>query len=453
MGPPTSDLESLMSPGPGHRPTPARRPGPHPLTVLAALCGLFIVYGTTIPFEPVAEPIPLAEGWRRAVDAASQRSSRTDRAANVLLFMPLGAMIAARLGRAGAGPIGSVLVASAVGAALSFGVETLQINLRMRVTSVSDLMNNAIGSALGGVIGWLLARWAWPWLWPTLKRGAATSPLAALAIVSSIGWGVIELAPFVPSADVGDLKQAVKSARLIPFGPSIGGSRPDPDPWAWAVEALSWSLLGGLVALAVRERGERGVELVAETIVLSAAFRAGVELVQLGFPGHVTDATPVVLASAGAAASALAVAAFPRLPARAWIGPGLVVWAASVLIDGAVPFDSFGRPRALDSWMAFPFYSYFWSPPTSALTNAAEKVASMVPLGFLLASRSRGRTPATVALAGWAAGASIEATQLFNAARTPDLTDTFLAAFGAWLGCSALRAWESSRTSPSPSTA
>ncbi|WP_197447013.1 VanZ family protein [Tautonia plasticadhaerens] len=429
-----------------------RRRGPHPLTVLAALCGLFIVYGTTIPFEPVAEPIPLAEGWRRAVDAAPRRSSRTDRAANVLLFMPLGAMIAARLGRAGAGPIGSVLAASAVGAALSAGVETLQINLQMRVTSVSDLMNNTIGSAIGGGLGWLAGRWAWPWFWPALKRGAATHPLASLAIVATVGWGVIELAPFVPSADVGDLKSAVKSARPIPFGPSVDGRRPAPDPWAWAVEALSWSLLGGLVALAVRERGGRGVELVAETIVLTAGFRAAVELVQLGFPGHVTDATSVVLTSAGATASALAVAIRPRLPARSWIGPGLAVWAAAVLIDGASPFDAFGRPRSLDPRMAFPFYSYFWSPPTSALATAAEKVASMVPLGFLLAARSRRWTPAASALSGWAAGASIEAIQLFNASRTPDMTDAFLAALGAWLGGRALRSWESAGASPSSPT-
>jgi hypothetical protein len=193
--------------------------------------------------------------------------------------------------------------------------------------------------------------------------------------------------------------------------------------------------------------------LVAETVVLTGAFRAAVELVQLGFPGHSTDATSVVLASIGASVSAVAVAIRPGLPARAWIVPALFVWASAVLIEGAIPIDAFGRPRGLDARMAFPFYSYFWAPPTAALTNAAEKVTSMVPLGFLLAARSRRWTPAASALAGWAAGASIEAIQLFNAARTPDITDTFLAAAGAWLGGSAWRSWGAGRTSrPASST-
>jgi glycopeptide antibiotics resistance protein len=206
------------------------------------------------------------------------------------------------------------------------------------------------------------------------------------------------------------------------------------------------------VALAVRERGWRGVGLVAETVVLTATFRAGVELVQLGFPGHSTDATSVVLASLGASVSAVAVATRPRLPARSWIVPALFVWASAVLIDGATPIGAFGPPRGLDARMAFPFYSYFWSPPTAALTNAAEKVTSMVPLGFLLAARSRRWTPVVSALAGWTAGASIEAIQIFNAVRTPDITDTFLAAAGAWLGSSAWRSWDAGCTSPSSST-
>ncbi|WP_158633484.1 VanZ family protein [Tautonia sociabilis] len=444
-----------MSETRGHRSDSVRPAGPaplrrrrraHPLTFLAGLCALFIVYGTTIPFLPEDDPMALAEGWRLALDAASLRSSRTDRVANILLFLPLGASIAARLGRAGIGPIGAVLAASAAGSALSVGVETAQINLQMRVTSVSDVLHNTAGSAFGGLLGWLASRAVWPVIRPRLRLLARSRPMATLAIVGAAGWAFVELAPFVPSADVGDLKQAVKASRPIPFGPSVDGRRPDPAPGGRAVEALTWALLGGAVALAMREAGLSGVGLVLGTVAVSAAVVAGAEVLQLGFPGHVTDATSVLFASAGAAAAGLAVASRPREPSGAWIGPALAVWALAVLIDGARPLDTLGPPRGLDIRMAFPFYSYFWSPPTAALATASEKVATMVPLGLLLAAGSRRWTPARSARVGFASGVAIEVVQVFNASRTPDLTDGVLAAAGAWLGASAWRAWDSSRT-------
>lgn len=429
-----------------HPTAPRPRRWPHPLTVLMLLCGLFIVYGTTIPFEPVEQPISIAEGWKQAIEASSERSSRTDRVANVLLFLPLGAVFAARLARSGVGLIGSVLLAAMTGATLSISVETLQINLQMRVTSVSDVMTNTAGAILGGIVGWTMAIRVWPLLEPKLRLGVAAHPLAMLAVVASSGWALVEFAPFVPSLDFGELKQSIRSARPIPFGPSIGGVQPDVDRSALVVEMLTWVLLGGLIALALQESGRRGGVLIVRTVVLAALVRTGVEVLQLIFPGHVADATQIILAMGGAAVAATVITMQPSRSLRSWTGPALAVWWVAMVIEGIRPFDTLSFTGQLHVTAFFPFYSYFLTPPPAALTIAAEKVASTVPMGTLLALRYFKVTPMTAALVGGAFGLGIESIQMFNAARIADFTDVFLAGFGAWVGALAVRSWGAPRS-------
>ena len=409
----------------------------HSLTIPTVLVGLFIVYGTTIPFEFSGGAGSIVDAWRLALTSRGVRGaySKTDFAANILLFLPWGGLLSARFGRAGWGPIASVGVATLLGTLLSAFVETVQVFAPSRVTSAVDLVSNTLGSAIGGLLGWAAAQWAWPWAKPLLRSGVRSRPMAVLAILGASCWWLVDLAPYIPSLDVGDLKQAVKAARPIPFGPPIRGDAPEITPADRLIEGCRWAVIALAVALAIREAGRRGAVLVVAAVVLVASISAGVELSQLVFWGHISDATSVAVAAVAALAAGTAVAAGPMRPPRGWIVPALWVWGGAIVLDQASPLDAFGGFELPGAGRLVPFLGYFRTSPPSALATAVEKVAVFVPIGLLSAARSRRWTPGRAILLGLACGAALEAIQLFNAERHADVSDAILAAAGAWVGC------------------
>ena len=417
------------------RPRPDGRRRGQPLTIPIILVGLFILYGTTIPFEFSEGSGSIGDAWRDAFGGVRATYSRTDFAANILLFMPWGGLLAARFGRLGWGPIASVGLAALLGTLLSAFVETVQVYAPSRVTSAVDLVSNTGGAAIGGLIGWAAARWVWPWAKPLIRSRVRSRPLAVLAILGASCWWLVALAPYIPSLDVGDLKQALKAARPIPFGPPIRGDAPEISPVDRLVEGGQWAAIALAVALACREAGRRGALLVVATVGLVAAISAGVEFSQLVFRGHISDSTSVVVAAIAALAAGTAVAALPSRPPRAWIVPAFCVWGGAIVLDQASPLDAFGGFELPESSHLVPFLGYFRTSPPSALATAIAKVAAFVPIGLLWAAWSRRWTPGLAAMLGLALGAALEVIQLFNTARHADVSDAILAASGAWVGC------------------
>lgn len=108
---------------------------------------------------------------------------------NVLLFLPLGAALAA----AGM-PWARCLLG---GALLSAGVEFAQLYIPGRDPSLGDVLSNTLGAGLGAA---LIPR-AWSWLLPAGNRAAwmcRAAALAAAALCYVTGW---LLAPALPQGD------------------------------------------------------------------------------------------------------------------------------------------------------------------------------------------------------------------------------------------------------------
>src|SRR5690606_30852187 len=129
-------------------------------------------------------------------------------------------------------------------------------------------------------------------------------PLAAIALAGVSGLVFTSLTPFDLSLDMGDVRAAVKQARPIPFGPPVRGPWPPPEPWSWAVETLSWTLVGGTLALALREAGRPSGRVVVEAAALGGLIGAAVEVTQFAIRSRTADATSVACAVAGAALGA-----------------------------------------------------------------------------------------------------------------------------------------------------
>jgi VanZ family protein len=403
---------------------------------LLALCGLFITYGTLLPFDFSATWEQVETRRHQFLAQPLAGASRTDVVSNVLLFLPWGGLVAVWLTRRRAG-LGTALVAgTASGFTLSGLVEALQLLSPSRTSSWIDLATNTAGSALGVVLGWSAAHVISPGVEAELKSRAARRPLAALTAVTALGVLLASLAPFDVSLDVGDLKASVKAARLLPFGPPVGRPAPAAEPWAWAGEVLVWTMFGGLCALALKDARFLRLRGVGLTVVTVAGLSTVIELAQLAIPSRRFDATSIALAAVGAAVGAFVVLRGARRTPRDWVIPALILWALAVPLEAWTP-PRFGARgvRDLSGEMLVPFLAYYRRTDIHALADVVVQTMRYVPLGALLALRHGRESGWRAGAIGLGVGLVLEVGQFFIADRTPEITDALSGAVGSWLGC------------------
>ncbi|MDZ7269717.1 MAG: VanZ family protein [candidate division KSB1 bacterium] len=162
------------------------------------MVALMVCYLTAVPFHLDVSRPGVARRWARAElvpfhNAQGRRMSGTDTLGNLLLFLPLGfcwhgwRMASTRRPRLAATVLACALV--------SFTIESTQLLLSDRFTSVNDVMNNTYGAALGAA---LALRFYAPFAaslqsaWRYLRRRPGV--LAGLALgLSFMLW---RLAPF-----------------------------------------------------------------------------------------------------------------------------------------------------------------------------------------------------------------------------------------------------------------
>jgi glycopeptide antibiotics resistance protein len=78
-------------------------------------------------------------------------------AGNVVVFVPLGTALAFALGYSSMGR--RLLMATVIGAALSLSIELTQTAIPSRVTAVSDLLLNTVGTGVGALVGCGISLW------------------------------------------------------------------------------------------------------------------------------------------------------------------------------------------------------------------------------------------------------------------------------------------------------
>ncbi|HMM47208.1 MAG TPA: VanZ family protein [Thiobacillaceae bacterium] len=176
---------------------------------LAVLYGALIVYGTLFPlwewtFPPLEWANPITAPWPRS-------PSRTDLLVNVLAYAPLGLLTALWL-RLRTNLLIAVVLAVSLGSALSFALETLQSALPSRVPSPLDWIANTAGAAMGAFVATALdpRSAAGRSLRQLREAWFIDGALANLALTILALWAFTQIAPFVPSLDVGNLRSGLK---------------------------------------------------------------------------------------------------------------------------------------------------------------------------------------------------------------------------------------------------
>ena len=358
---------------------------------LLAVIAFLIVYGSLYPFRFAAVGDSGVFELLKSLPFA--RTTRSDIAANVLLYLPLGASIAWLLA-ARLGGMLAVIAATLAGAVLALAIEWLQLYETRRVASLADVTYNTIGTAAGAFVALAIA---------STHRGLRASPLASVlrhpvAAALLVSWIGYRLAPFAPVLDPG--KWAGAFAPLAESG-----------WWTWG--AILPHVIAWFVMVLACER------LAAGRPRTTVAFAMGVVLAgRVLFAGLALDPAELT-----AMALALALAGLLlRMPverAASVLAAALVVLIA---IQGLSPFDF---QLAQDRFGLVPFGESLTRYRATNLTDMFLRCYGSGALVWLLA-----RSGLTV-IAATALGAgiifSIELLQTWLPGQTADITDPLLA--------------------------
>jgi VanZ family protein len=179
-----------------------------PYLLVTLLVVAVILYGSLYPFTLHHRP-PGASAWAALLRTWEEPfGGRGDLIANILLYMPFG-LFAALAVTSRLAPWRRVALVTLGGAALSVAVELAQFRIEDRVTAMSDVYANTLGSLLGGALGTLLdgqRRWL-------PLREVAARPYPALLLAAWLGD---VLYPYVPVIDLHKYWRAVQPVVLTP---------------------------------------------------------------------------------------------------------------------------------------------------------------------------------------------------------------------------------------------
>jgi VanZ family protein len=357
---------------------------------LLCVITFLIVLGSLYPFSFAASGAGPFELTRVLSFAGTTRS---DVAANVLLYLPLGACVA-WLVAARHGGIAAIAVAMAAGAALSFTIEFAQLYETRRVASLADFASNLMGSLAGA------------WIAIAIRRtqgererspfaGFLRHPVAGALLLSWIGY---RLAPFAPALDPGKWTQAFEP---LAAGGWLAPGRLLPHLLAWLILSM----------LATRLAPSHALRLIVLSIVVVLAGR-------VLFAG--TQLEPAELA--GMAVALALTAPLARLPPSqaAWLLAAALVLL--IAIEGLAPFDF---QLAQDRFALVPFGESLTQYRATNLSDMFLRCFTNGALVWLLARTGLSVLGAT----GLGAGVvfAIELLQTWLPGQTAEITDPLLA--------------------------
>ncbi|MBL8328246.1 MAG: VanZ family protein [Rubrivivax sp.] len=157
--------------------------------LLALAYLMLLVYASLHPFE----------GWLWPAGATAREllwlswppwRNRFDEWANLLGYLPFGAMLFAMMVRGGGGVAKALLVAVLLPSAVSYTMEVLQHFIPRRFPSQRDWFNNTLGALAGAAVAWLAQATGLMDLWDRLRERwllPQSAPAAALLLIWPLG--------------------------------------------------------------------------------------------------------------------------------------------------------------------------------------------------------------------------------------------------------------------------
>ena len=368
-------------------------------TSLPLLVPLAIAYGSLYPFDfSQTGPGFVAQAWR---ESRFLRPPRGDLVANLLLYLPIGLLVAAKCSKRN--HIVALLLAASAGGLLSVVIETLQWLEPSRVSSLTDVVLNVAGAVGGALFGRAYLSIGATWAVPGLQ--SSKPPLVPLLVVCV--WLLYRCAPYVPTIDLQKYKEALRPLRAFV----------DVDALAVLRYAAGWLVVLYALRLIAQARWNRQ----AAVLLVAATLLAQVVIVdRVVSPSEILALGLVVLA----------VPAARGLRVRGQTVSLVVLSVLVLLLDGLAPYSLVETPSGF-SWL--PFGVSLSSGADSNLTVLVEKTFRYGTLLWLL--ERAGMTPRAATLVVLVLVSGVEVLQLWLPGRYAEITDPLLVLlFGVLLG-------------------
>jgi glycopeptide antibiotics resistance protein len=441
-----------------------------------------VLYGSLLPFEWQRPALSLSNAFGLK-NIGFVRPGLEDIIVNILVYFPLGLILAVSGRASAAGRLARIPLIVLVGAVVSLSAEVAQTGIANRCPSWIDVFLNVTGTAVGAILGATMFR-AGMLTFRRLQRGMAERPFTTLSSFLTIGLILYGLAPYDFVTSTAGMHESFLRARWTIAAP--GQPAPGEPPFTTLVQQVigaAWfaglGLVLGLAALEksrhirpainpqrnngsnVQHPDARGNAPGLDTVgskraaqTRAAAFGSAVtqglavaviiEVLQLFTLSHVFDLAGLLLRAMAVALAAwwAAFVCGETWPSenclrlrRAVPTLGLVTMAAchlfalfvlSTHLDISWPNEA---DWAKVHWL--PFESLWLSPASHA---ASEILATMANYGILAVvlgvvfrrSGVRGAWTRTAILVVLFA-ATVEASQMSSGLHTPDVTEPLLA--------------------------
>jgi VanZ family protein len=352
---------------------------------LAWIYAGLIFYASLYPFSHWVLPAPLSYFGLGNIPWPQQHTSTFDVVANLLGYMPLGALVFGALVRGGRSAAVAALIAFSVGTLLSLCMETLQNYLPQRVPSGLDWALNSAGALLGLGVAVAVRKMGGIDRWQ-LVRDRSAGGIALLLL-----WPMGLLFPTPVPLGLGQvLLRAQELARELfkdtPWNAWAEG-------WFDAKESLTALSQGGemlttllgllapcLVAFSVVRAGWRRGALVILAAVLGFTVTTLSTALNFGPEHALTWLTAPVLPGMGLAI--LLALMMADLPSRGAAAVGLIGLTALVVLVSQAPADPY-YSQSLSAWEQGRFIRFHgaakwvgWMWPYAALCYLFTRVVA-----------------------------------------------------------------------------
>jgi VanZ family protein len=398
--------------------------------VLWLVCALFIVYGTTIPFRFNPDRAAVTQKassvrWNPLLRQDGRRVSIPDSVQNVMLFVPFGVLGVVATRHRWRTASRCVVFVTVSGAALSAGVEILQLFTVDRISSTADVLTNTLGTLVGAGMTTQVAGW-WRRRFGSVDVWTVAGPMGYPLMVAAVVVMLFAWQPFDFTLDVGVV---VAKARLLLKDPWQLG------PWTDEVTAV---MIYALAAMALRGWLKHLAVCQASllTLGLGVMIAVGLELSQLFVTSRMPSAWDALVRVLGVLVGVrlsfpVAAAARPKT----WLAVLGAVTLVAALVEAAAPVPPSVPEQAL------------------AVGRLVDGVLVYLPFGFCVAwyGRWRGMAVAsgiTVVMAGLAQSISRVVFHPHGDVTSVMMTSVMIACAGSIAGAlAAMRAPSTSRMS------
>jgi len=357
----------------------------------ATIC--LIIYGSLYPWHFQARELPANPIWILINAWPGPGEIQIDDVAlNILLYAPLGLFGFLSLSHIRRRVV-RVAVPIAIGFALSFSMEILQLFDLGRDSGALDVLNNTVGAGAGVLCGVLFENFR--------SKMQRDRRLAALLLL--ICFLLYQLSPFLPEDNIVSLQDKFITLMAVrEFSVRI-----------CLVSLVEWLAVARLVEAAFDKRWRSRIYF-AIWILIPARMLIG---------GRTTIAAELAGAALAYVVWHYGLQDFSR---RAQILA--VLFTSLIIFRGLAPYH-FTHTAAPFSWV--PFRALFAADRLAAMTIFLGKTFAYGTFVWLLRDSGwRMRYAAVVAAATLSA---IEAAQMFLPGRVPEITDPLIALFLAWV--------------------